>query len=150
LDPQSGDVRGSLHLSNGRVPIAATVGTVRQAKLDVEVANRQISANLTAKLGPGDITGTAKVAMHGATPTKLEFRLGLRKVSPVGAMEPVISADVAGEVASAGHWTGKVSVKHGAISIPSTERDEILDAGAPSDMLFVDAAPPIAKPRRAA
>ncbi len=146
LDPQTGDVRGELHLTNGKLPLAPTIGTVHRAKLDINVANRTIDAKLTARLGQGDITGSGKLVMAGARPSSAEFSLTLAKVSPVGAIEPLISAEVSGQLAYADRWTGKVDIRHGTISIPATSRNAILDAGAPSDMLFVDAPPPIAKP----
>src|SRR5262249_14881824 len=108
-------------------------------------ASRVIDAKVEAKLGQGDIKGSGKLTLSGATAASAEFSVSLGKVSPIGAIEPQISADISGQLAYGDHWTGKVSVRRGAIKIPSTERDAILDTGAPSDMLFVDAPPPIVK-----
>ena len=153
IDPATGDVQGQLHLHDARMPLSGEVGTVHKANLDVTIARRVVSAKLAAKLGNGDITGSASLALAAAKPTTADFDLDLRKIGAIAALEPVITANVHGHFtygAGAGAdaarmWIGDVAIDHGLVTIPSTERSPLLPTGAPADLLFADAPPPITK-----
>jgi hypothetical protein len=151
VDPNTGDTHGELHLRDARIPLSSQVGTLHRGNLDVTIARHVVSAKASAKLGAGDIKATASVALAGATPSTADFDLTLRKVASIAAVEPVVTADVHGHFARAiatngPAWTGDVTISHGLITIPSTERAPLFATGAPSDMTFADAPPPIAKP----
>jgi hypothetical protein len=46
-----------------------------------------------------------------------------------------------------GTWTGDVSIQHGLVTVPDTEkRARLLATAAPADLIFADAPPPVKKP----
>jgi len=50
-----GSVRGTLRLTDGRVPIAPTIGTLRRAAAQLSIDARGITASLDGRLGAGSI-----------------------------------------------------------------------------------------------
>jgi autotransporter translocation and assembly factor TamB len=150
LDPVSGDLYGGAQLHDGRMPLSATVGTMRQISLDISIARRTVTAKLEGRLGGGKVGGTATVTLVGATPSHAELTATLRQVALIGPIEPVITADIAAKLAFANaRWTGNVDVTNGTVSITTTENDVLLAAGAPADMSFVDGTPAPDKTKRA-
>ncbi len=151
LDPRAGDVRGELHLRNARVPLSSAIGTLRRASFDAKISGHTIDAKLAGKLGAGELEASATVALDGAEPSKVDATAKLTKVSPIAAIEPVISGDITGHFERGPkQWTGDISIHHGAIAIPSQSRDALLPTDAPADMTFAGAPPPIQKVKRPA
>jgi hypothetical protein len=138
LDPQTGDVRGKLHLTEGRLPLAPTLGTLRKADVEITIAKQDVTAIISAKLGAGTITGKAGAKLAGGTPREADFDLAFRKISPIGAVQPVIDMDAFGKFAFAdGKVNGKINLRKGKIYVPPEEGNELIDTGAPADMFFV-------------
>ena len=147
IDPATGDARGELHLHDARIPLSPAVGTLHGAKLDVTIASHAVAATFHSKLGGGDVSGTAKLALAGATPSTAELDLVVAKIVSTAAVQPTISATIhaTGRHTAAG-WIADVAVNHGHVTIPSTQRTPLLAAGPPADIQFVDGPPPAAKP----
>jgi hypothetical protein len=138
IDPQTGDVRGKLHLTEGRLPLAPTLGTLRKADVEITIAKQDVKMVISAKLGAGSITGTAGVKLAGGMPQESDFDLAFRKISPIGAVQPVIDMDAFGKFAFAdGKLRGKINLRKGKIYVPPEEGNELIDTGAPADMFFV-------------
>jgi hypothetical protein len=149
LDPRAGDVHGELHLHDARVPLSSAIGTLRKASVDAKIANHTIDAKVAGKLGAGELEATAKVALDGAEPSKVDASAKLKKISPIAAIEPVITGDLAGHFErGAQRWSGSITIDHGAIAIPSQSSDALLPTDTPTDMIFADAPPPIQKVKR--
>ncbi len=147
LDPDTGDISGSLHITEARLPIASTIGVLRRADVKIAIANHVITVDADGKLGTGTVKGNAKIALRGSSPAHADITLALRKISPIASIEPEISADVtAGMTYQDRRWTGDIKVQHGSIHVESNRGQKLLEVGAPADIDFVDAAAP-AKPK---
>jgi len=77
------------------------------------------------------------IALDGASLTGGEAKLTLRKVSPIGSIEPVIDADVSAKLAHVGmRWTADLVVDNGSVKLPNNSGEELKPVGAPVDMRF--------------
>ncbi|HEX5061987.1 MAG TPA: hypothetical protein VFV99_21610, partial [Kofleriaceae bacterium] len=79
-NPRTADLAGSLHVTDGRIPIAPTVGTLFRGDVKLDVKNKQVGLNLTGKLGRGDVALTANAPLDGISPTNGELKLTVRNV----------------------------------------------------------------------
>jgi translocation and assembly module TamB len=137
LDPATMRIAGELHLTGARVPVAPQVGTLRRAKLDVVINDRELKIDVTGKLGAGDLTLASTFVIDGAMPVTGDATLTLRKVSPIGAVEPVVDADITAKLhRNGGQWIADVTVKNGNIVVPSGRGEALKPVGAPTDMVF--------------
>jgi autotransporter translocation and assembly factor TamB len=149
LDPQTGDVRGRLVISDLRVPLTAELGTLRSGQLEISVVKKEVHATLDGKIGRGTIKGKSVMRLTGSMPTAAELTLALRKVSPIGAIQPQIDADISGWFArTRTKWAGKITIANGNIYVPPEGGNELLGTGAPGDIVFIDAQPIVVKPKR--
>ncbi|MDB4961372.1 MAG: hypothetical protein JWP01_1371 [Myxococcales bacterium] len=137
LDPVKAKIAGELHLSDARLPIAPNIGTLRRAKVDVLVGNN-LQVKVVGKLGDGDVDLTSTIAMNGAQPTGGEATILLRKISPIGTVEPDIDARVETKLRRDGDkWIADVAVRNASIKIPKARGEKLKPVGAPSDMVFM-------------
>lgn len=151
LDPQTGDVRGMLHISEGRLPLAPTIGTLRKTDLNVTIVRQDVKATMSGKIGAGSITGKLTSKLRGGLPSVADFSLELRKLSPIGALQPVINGDVTGHFdVEGGIARGKIAVKKGSVFVPPETGNDLLGAGTPGDMIFVGEQPIVKATRRQA
>lgn len=141
LDPQTGSIRGMLAIKDARYPLSPELGTLRRANLEVDVIRNKLVAKFDGRLGAGggNINGTITSDFAGGTPMNAVLDMKLKKVSPIGAMQPQIDADITGSWANEGEkWSGSMRVRNGKIYIPPETGSDLLLTGAPSDMIFVD------------
>lgn len=151
LDPQTGDVRGMLHISEGRLPLAPTIGTLRKADINIKIAKQDVKATMSGRIGAGSLTGTLTSKLRGGLPSVADFALELRKISPIGALQPVIDGDVSGHFDVVGPIVkGKIAVKKGKVFVPPETGNDLLGAGTPGDMIFVGEQPIVKATRRQA
>ncbi len=142
LDPDTGDVHGTLDIHQARLPLSAVLGTLRQGEVAVTVADHQVVATIDGKLGKGDVKGKATAVLVGSTPSKVNLDLSLRQISLIQAHQPVIDAAVTGKLAfQSSQWTGDLVIDQAHVSVPSAGGAKLLESSAPSDMVFVDVAP---------
>lgn len=151
LDPQTGDVRGMLRISEGRLPLAPTIGTLRKADINITIAKQDVKATLSGRIGAGSITGKLTSKLRGGVPSVADFTLELRKLSPIGALQPVIDGDVIGHFDVEGEIVkGKIAIRKGKVFVPPETGNDLLGAGTPTDMLFVGEQPIVKTTRRQA
>ena len=151
LDPQTGDVRGMLHISEGRLPLAPTIGTLRKADINITIAKQDVKATMSGRIGAGSVTGKLTSKLRGGLPSVADFSLELRKLSPIGALQPVIDGDVTGHFDVVGEIVkGKIAVKKGKVFVPPETGNDLLGAGTPGDMIFVGEQPIVKATRRQA
>jgi autotransporter translocation and assembly factor TamB len=137
LDPRTAQIAGEAHLRDGRIPLAPTVGTLRRANIDVLIKGREVAVTVDGRLGDGTVKGNGNVSLDGAAPTGGDLKLTLRKVSPIGVIEPLVDADVTVAMRrEADHWRADVSVTNGYIKVPSDRSQALSQPGAPPDMRF--------------
>jgi hypothetical protein len=138
---QDGEVRGELRVHDGRIPIAPQVGTIARTELVATIAARHLKLVADGRLGAGDVHADADVALDGAVPDRITAKLRLRRVSPIGAIQPIVSANATATLARRGAtWSGDIVVRDGVVVVPP-RRTALHDAGAPDDMTFVGDAP---------
>jgi translocation and assembly module TamB len=140
LDLATARLAGELHLRDGRVPIAAQVGTLRRANIDVAVRDTGLELSVDGRLGRGHVSGSGRIAMRGAQPTEGRIKLALRDVSPIGAVEPEIDADV--DIAlrrGDERWLAEVDVRNAVVVVPEQRGRELKPVGAPPDLVFATA-----------
>jgi autotransporter translocation and assembly factor TamB len=136
LDPRTAKIAGQLHVTGARIPIAPTVGTLRRATIDVVVRDRQLEVAVDGRLGGGTVKARGTIGLDGASPGG-DLVVQLRKVSPIGALEPDVSADITTKLRRRGAtWIADVVVENGYVAIPTQAREGLKPVGAPLDMTF--------------
>jgi autotransporter translocation and assembly factor TamB len=137
LDLRTTKIAGELHLRDGRVPIAPEVGTLRQAKIDAVIVDHEMKLLVDGTLGAGSIAVTGTVALDGAVPSGGKANITLHDVSPIGEVEPRISAEITATLShDHDRWHADLVVDRGEVVVPE-DRGEALDPrGAPPDMMF--------------
>jgi hypothetical protein len=149
LDPYNGAVKGRLVITNARFPLAAELGTFRNGTFEIDVVKNEIVTRIDGKIGRGTVKGKAILRLTGSMPTAAEVTLALRKVSPIGEIQPVINADVSGWFArTKTKWTGNIKVANADVYVPPETGNELLITGSPADIVFIDAQPVLVKPKR--
>jgi autotransporter translocation and assembly factor TamB len=137
LDPRTSKLVGELHLTDARVPIAPAVGTLRSAKIDLIAGPRDMKVDVTGKLGGGTVTVKGAFGIEGASATRGDATITLRKVSPIGTVEPIIDADVTAKVhREPDKWVADLVVKNGNVKVPEDRGEKLKEVGAPTDMVF--------------
>ncbi len=147
LDASLGIVRGDVRLTAGRIPLAPKLGTLRNTDARLTIADTGITAKLDGKLGAGAIHLDASSGLDGVTTI---LRGKVTKVSPIGALQPVINASIDGTLQRAGtRWTGTLHVTNASVLVPEQTGTKLLDAAEPADLIFVDVGvpppPPVAR-----
>nr|HEX4317217.1 translocation/assembly module TamB domain-containing protein [Kofleriaceae bacterium] len=136
FDPRTAKITGDLHLRGARLPIAPTVGTLRDASVDIAIHEHDIGLAATGKLGGGTLAMNGSIALDGASLTGGKAKLTLRKVSPIGSVQPAIDADVSATLARTGtQWRADVTVDHGFVKIGSTTGEKLKPVGLPDDLV---------------
>lgn len=139
LDLRTAQLAGELHLRDARIPAAPTIGTLRGAKVDALIAEHEIRIAVDGKLGAGTAAMTGTIALDGAAPNGGKARLILRKVSPIGSIEPQITADVDATLSrDHNQWKAQLVVDRGEVVVPSDRGEKLKPVGAPTDMVFAD------------
>jgi autotransporter translocation and assembly factor TamB len=141
LDPASMRVAGELHLTNARMPLTPELGTLRRAKVDIVIDDRRMKVDAVGRLGGGDIKLVSTFQLDGsAMPVSGDVALTLRKVSPIGTIEPDVDADITAKLTHRGdQWLADVHIRKGVVNIPSGRGEALDPIGAPKDMVFTTA-----------
>ena len=137
LDAHTAKVAGDLHLSEARLPVTPTIGTLRRAKVDIVVGGNAMKIKLDGRLGDGSIKLASTIALNGAQATSGQATVTLRKISPIGTIEPNIDADVTIKMERNGNqWVADVLVRNGVVKVPKGRGEKLKPVGAPPDMVF--------------
>jgi translocation and assembly module TamB len=135
FDPRTAILRGELHLRSARVPLAPSIGTLRRAQIDVEIRDRELVVGAEGRLGAGTAKLAGTIALDGAALTGGTAKLTLRKVSPIGAVEPVIDADVTAILKrTAAQWKADVVVDNGVVTLGKRSGEKLEPVGLPRDL----------------
>ena len=136
LDLRTAQLLGELHVKHGRIPIAPTIGTLRQASIDLAVHEHDIAIAATGKLGAGDVKLAGSIGLDSGSLTGGAATITLRKVSPIGAVQPIIDADVTAKVErKEGTWMADLVVDHGFVKIASSSGEALKPVGLPADLV---------------
>lgn len=136
-DPRTADLAGKLHITNGRIPIAPTVGTLFKGDVKIDVANNNVDLNLTGKLGRGDVKLVASAPLEGATPKSGKAELNINKVQLIGTTQPILTGVIVADVARVGElWRTNVRVDRMTVKVPPGKGQDLAPVGAPNDVVF--------------
>ncbi len=137
FDPRTAKVLGELHLHDARLPIAPTIGTLRDSQIDVAIHPHDISIGATGKLGGGDVKVAGSIALDGVALSGGQATITLHKVTPIGAVEPQIDAAITAKLARKGTtWTADVVIDHGFVKLTKTSGKQLKPVGAPADLVI--------------
>ncbi len=137
LDTRTTKIAGQLQLSRAQVPIDPAVGTLRNATLDLVARESKLLVRVDGKLGGGTIKAKATIGLDGASPVDGDVTVELRKVSPIGIVEPDIDADVTAKLRQVDRtWIADVAITNGRVTVPMEAREALKPVGAPDDMRF--------------
>lgn len=135
LDPRTANIVGELHLKEARLPIAPSVGTLRDGKIDVVITKEQIRLAATGKLGKGDLKLEGTIALEGASLNGGQAKLFLHHVSPIGSIEPEIDSVITAKIARKDQtWVADVSIDKTFIKVDQTSGEKLKSVGKPSDL----------------
>ena len=138
VDPRTATYAGELHVVDGRIPISPTIGTLRKAKIDVTIAHDTLRLVVESKLGAGSLTAKGTVSLLASATAVDQVDIQLRKVSPIGVLQPVIDADITAKVhRTARRWVADVVVDHGLAVFPKRSGERLAPIGAPQEMIVI-------------
>jgi translocation and assembly module TamB len=138
LDPHVAQLAGSLHVTEGRLPIAPAVGTLFHGDLQVKIANNAAAITAAGKLGNGDVrlSGTAPLLSPDAPPSG-QIELTMRKVQLIGTTEPVIDGTVSAKIQRTNDaWHFDVHVSRAAVRVPADKGEKLAPVGPPNDLVY--------------
>ncbi|HMG54785.1 MAG TPA: translocation/assembly module TamB domain-containing protein, partial [Kofleriaceae bacterium] len=140
-----GQLTGKLHLARGAVPLAAAIGTLRDATAELTSDAGALTARLDGRLGRGAIHLTAAAA--AADLSKATVRVALDGVSPIAALRPVITADVTAHLQrTADQLRGDVTIARGSIKLVERTGTPLLATAVPSDLRLAGSPAPAPAP----
>ena len=136
FDPKAAQVAGKLHVTGARVPIAPEVGTLRDATIDVVIAEHDVQLVANGKLGRGTAGVRGSIALDRFAPSGGQATIQLTHVSPIGAVQPLVDAQLAVKLARKGdQWIADVTVDHGFVKLEKGG-EKLKPVGAPPDLAF--------------
>ncbi len=148
FDPRTSQIVGDLHLQRARVPIAPAIGTLRRGDIRIAITDRELRIAAKGKLGKGDLTLDGTIALAGFALDRGQVKLLLHHVSPIGALEPSIDADVTVALRRRdATWIAGVTVDHGFVKIDKASGEALKPIGPPHDLhIGYGEAPPQLRP----
>lgn len=136
-DPKTADLSGSLHITNGRIPIAPAVGTLFKGDLKVDVRNKNVNVKLLGKLGRGDVQLAASAPLDGMSPKSGKMELHLDKVQLIGTTEPILTGVITANLARVDEtWRTTLRVERMTVKVPAEKGNKLSPVGAPKDVVF--------------
>lgn len=149
FDFATSKIRGELLLTKGYIPITPIVGTLRDGTATLKAKDAGITLDAQGLLNTcrdpakpncvENVTLTAKAPHDLAT---LTATLDVKKISPLAEIEPLLDGLVEMDLARNGRdWTGVITVRDGYVFVPPSVGDDLLAAGLPDDVYFVDQKP---------
>jgi hypothetical protein len=135
---RGGRITGKLHVTDGALPLAAAIGTLRGATGDITTEGGSLAATLDGRLGRGTIHVAARAPLDDLAAVTADVQL--REVSPIAALRPRITADVHAELhRKAEQLRAAVRISRGSIVLPKSSGTALLDVSAPADLLLAGA-----------
>ncbi len=136
-NPTTAQLAGSLHITDGRIPIAPAVGTLFKGDMRVDVRDQVFGLRLKGKLGRGDVSLFASAPLQGVTPKSGNARLVMRDVQLIGKTEPIITGVIHADIARVGDtWRSNLRVTRMNVKVPEEKGTELKPVGAPPDLVY--------------
>jgi hypothetical protein len=152
LDLATSRIRGDLHLEHAQIPIAPVIGTLRDTRASVLMADSGITLkangilNACRKEPEQKRPCTENVTLRAEAPNDLSTltaNLTVMQISPLAEFEPIINGKARLALRRTGRkWTGEIVVFGATVFVPESVADDLLEADDPSDVYFVEKPPP--------
>ncbi|MCW5802220.1 MAG: translocation/assembly module TamB domain-containing protein, partial [Deltaproteobacteria bacterium] len=137
LDMRTARFAGEIRLSDARVPVAATIGTLRDANIHIVIGDRDAKISAHGKLGRGEVTGSGSLTLDGARIVGGSAKVKLRKITPIAAFEPLISGDLEAKLSRGStHWVAEITARNGTVKAGPRSREKLKPIGAPADIVI--------------
>jgi hypothetical protein len=137
-------VDGHLKVAGARLPLAAAVGTLRRATLDVSARNGAIKVSAEGDVGDGHMELTATAQVDGLDPKNATATLHVDQITLVNQLQPKIAGAVDVKLSKDGDvWRIDAKVHEASLTVPPDKGRELHDPGAPSDMVFIENGHPV-------
>ncbi len=135
FDPKVAKILGELHVKQARIPLAPALGTLRKANVDIKIRDHDIVLAAAGKLGAGDLKASGTIALDGVSLSGGQAKITLRKVSPIGTVEPQIDADIDAKISRKNQvWTADVVIDHGFVKVAKRDGEKLKEVGLPVDL----------------
>lgn len=135
FDPKIAKILGELHIKQARIPLAPQIGTLRKANIDVQIRDHDIVLAATGKIGAGEIKATGTIGLDGVALNGGQAKITLRKVSPIGTIEPQIDADIDAKITRKNEvWTADVVIANGKVKVEKRDGEALKEVGLPADL----------------
>ncbi len=134
----TGKGRGYVSLAEMRLPFSPLFSPLRNANLRVDFTdNGDMKLDLKGVIGAS--TSKVELTLHAdPTATETAVRAKITELTPIGFLQPKISATIRGSIKRTGLlWKGALDVTRGVVFIPETRGNDLLDDYTPSDLIFV-------------
>jgi hypothetical protein len=129
---------GHVAVADLRLPFSPQFSPLRNAKLRVDFAKTgEMTLKLKGVVGGNKSTVDVE-ARSDPTATDTIVKATVVELTPIGFLQPKISATVTGAITRKGlFWKGELDVKQGLVFIPESRGNALLDDYTPEDMIFV-------------
>jgi autotransporter translocation and assembly factor TamB len=136
LDPTKAHVDGSLHITDGRLPLAPMVGTLFHADVSLAAANDVLDVKASGKLGRGEVELIGRAPLTGGMPAGGKLTLTLKNVQLITTTQPIITGTIDATVARQDHgWYVAMKVSKANVKVPSSKGQQLAAVGPPDDIV---------------
>jgi hypothetical protein len=132
-------IDGHLKIDGARIPLAATIGTLRRATLDVKADKGEVTVKVHGEVGDGKLDLQAHAQIEGLDPRSAEATLVVDQITLVNQLQPRIAAALDVKVHRDGEvWRVDARLHEGSLVVPEEKGNQLHPTGAPSDMVFIE------------
>lgn len=144
FDPATAKVEGTLALHDARLPLGASVGTLRRAEVTASIEGHRVEATASGRIGAGTVDLTATAQLVGLMPTRAAVKLDVEGVTLLAPRRPTVDAHVTADlVRKREQWRVSAEVRDTKVVLSSDPGRVLHDVGTPDDVVFVDDGRPV-------
>lgn len=134
----TGKGRGFVAVTGLRLPFHPLFSPLRSAKLRVDFADTGAMAVALDGVIGGNKSTVKFTASSDPTATDTTIKASIVELTPIGFLQPKISANVRGTIHRKGlFWSGDLEVTQGLVFIPEQRGNDLLEDYTPADLIFV-------------
>ena len=139
-DPATATIAGTVRVREAELPIAALVGTLRDAAIDLAVRRDRLVVRANGRLGDGRARLDGIAVLDGLIPERAEARLVVDDVVLLDELQPTVDARVEATVRRTGPgwpWRARVEVTDAKVVLPEERGATLAPIGVPDDVELV-------------
>jgi|GEM_PF-3198795 len=136
-DLKTGQVSGVLKITGVQLPIADSIGNLRDGTIDLAIDGGVARLAIDGSLEQGRIALTANATLNGLRPRSGSLDLTLTQASLITSLAPRFNAKLHVDVQPKGdHWRAIARLTDADVTVPHKEGHELHPAGLPADLVF--------------